>query len=81
MVAALGGSVEGGAARTGAYRRETLAARFGDMALPDVLIAAHGVRAARRLLGAALPTPACQLGVGGMDRSRNSRESDRPHRR
>jgi hypothetical protein len=25
--------------RTGAYRRETLAARFGDMALPDVLIA------------------------------------------
>ena len=34
MVAALGGSVEGGAARTGAYRRETLAAWFGDMALP-----------------------------------------------
>ena len=25
--------------RAGAYRRETLAARFGDMALPDVLIA------------------------------------------
>lgn len=25
--------------RSGAYRRETLAARFGDMALPDVLIA------------------------------------------
>jgi hypothetical protein len=39
MVAALGGSVEGGAARAGAYRRKTLAARFGDMALPDVLIA------------------------------------------
>jgi hypothetical protein len=39
MVAALGGSVEGGAARTGAYRRETLAARFGDAALPGVLIA------------------------------------------
>jgi len=38
MVAALGGSVEGGAARTGAYRRETLEARFGDM-VPDVLIA------------------------------------------
>src|SRR6266404_2494247 len=30
MVAALGGSVEGGAGRTGAYRPETLAARFGD---------------------------------------------------
>jgi hypothetical protein len=39
MVAALGGSVEGGAGRTGAYRPETLAARFGDAALPDVLIA------------------------------------------
>jgi hypothetical protein len=33
--------------RTGAYGPETLAARFGDMALPDVLIALTGVRAAR----------------------------------
>lgn len=30
--------------RAGAYRPETLAARFGDMALPDVLIALAGYR-------------------------------------
>jgi hypothetical protein len=33
------GSHARAAARAGAYRRETLAARFGEMALPDVLIA------------------------------------------
>jgi hypothetical protein len=29
----------GSHARAGAYRRETLVARFGDVALPDVIIA------------------------------------------
>jgi len=65
MVAALGGSVEGGAARTGAYRRETLEARFGDM-VPDVLIA---LTACERREAA---TPANLAGLftrGGLSRS------------